>query len=1262
MSDDILGTSLSECELNNLTSEAITNHEYVHMPVAGHRREIVHLIKSNSVVIIQGATGSGKSTEVPQYILDDCIQQSVHCNIAVIQPRRIGASSLARWICKKRSWKLGGLVGYQVCLEDVSSRETRLLYMTARVFLERTIQAKSLAEFTHVVIDEVHERTKEIDLLLLMIRKLLCTNSQFVKVILMSASINCEEFADYFALSVPNGLKPACVFKVEGRAHAIEDYYLDDLKIHFKIPSQRIQEPGIEREMYKVAVSLIRSFDEQEMKGNSAAPECGSVLVFLPGLGEIRSMLSYLSSMRDKRWQVCLLHSSMVSAEQNNVLSSTFPGYRKVILCTDIAESSITVPDVKYVIDFCLTKTWICDEETNYQSLRLCWASKNNCKQRRGRAGRVSKGYCYRLVHKDFWTQFIPETLVPEIACCLLGSTILKLKRFGMGEPKALLATALSPPSLGNIERSILHLKELGALATCVQTEENQYDGEVTFLGKVLAHLPLDLHLGKLIVLGHVFGCLEESLIIAATLSVKNFFAVPFGHLTDRYRNKLVFADNSKSDCIAIVNAFKAWRACRQNKRQIYSEEELEWCRRNYIDSKRIREVEELFNNLKMRVRAFNMFVNDQSSAVGQERAYEQRFILQVVIAGAFYPNYFTLGKCEEDAVKQLAGKDPETTVMLKHIPPYGFLYHKQLQSVFRQCGRVKSIAYEGSKAFVEFGRHPVEGFKILPAVYLSVKMSQLKIPFKFNVHCSDYIKSQLQDERVAKLESLRVNVDCEKQTVEPVKISSDTSHQLRMFSRGFLPVHITAVVEVGHFWGQRTSEENRIALQDLTDKINNWNLIDLSVTPHPGLFCLAPFTQLGHTQYYRARILRVCRDVAEVFYVDYGNRSEVPLKSLKEMLSSVRELPFQALEFKMCKMRPSAKSLVFGERWSYSANERFASIIYGRSHIVKVYSFVHSVLHVDLFGVSESYTLVNIRDLLVEENYAEPAEEPYESQLNHDLLEGLCLDPVKMEETPVSSREEKNLIETLLKLFPDNKPDAATHKVMVSTPSSPYEVKCYGMNKVSRLSNVVVQQESINSVAISHGSEDRFQQLLVAASLSANVTAAGSAVHIDETTLMPPIPGLLALISMLFAPTIELRVDGSRKSFTGALCGLGWSQTCQAPLLPENEMELTFDVRFGVEDITEINILRIAINELLRECEERSEQERIRQLQQNVRQKFLSLICRSKPRDIIAPTWYGKPFAWNQVDSQYIVDQSEGQRGRRNDLYQLHKLIQLNV
>ncbi|NXJ92746.1 TDRD9 helicase, partial [Corythaixoides concolor] len=1198
-------TSLSQCESSDLTSVPITNYKCVDMPIAKHREEIVSLIESNSVVIIQGATGSGKSTQIPQYVLDYCTEKSVYCNIAVTQPRKICARSIAKWVCKERSWKLGQFVGYQVSLENVSSKQTRLLYMTTGVLLQKAVCAKSLAEFTHIFIDEVHQRTEEMDFLLLVIRKLLCTNSQSVKVILMSASINCKEFADYFALPDCNGLNPTCILKVEGKPYAIEEYYLDDLKhiVLFELPAQKIKEPVIVRQMYEVAVSLIESFDELEMKSNRQQT---LDYLFPLGLSEISYMHSRLSNMFNKRWQVYPLHSRLTLDEQSNVFLTTAPGYRKVILSTNIAESSVTVPDVKYVIDFCLTRTLVCDEETNYRSLRLCWAPKANCNQRKGRAGRVSKGYCYRLVHKDFWTNFIPEESVPEILCCPLGPTVLKIKMLDMGRPKDLLATALSPPSIGDIERAICQLKELGALTTCAETEENPHDGELTFLGRVLAHLPVDLHLGKLIVLGHAFRCLEECLIIAAALSLRNFFVIPFKQRVDEYRSKLFFAGSSKSDCIAIVNAFKEWQTCKQKGELSHPKEEIEWGRLNYINVNRIREVAELFHDLKMRVEAFNMRINPEPSAMDQECVYKHLFILQVVIAGAFYPNYFTFGKCIEGiAERDLAGKDPKTTVMLRNIPPYGYLYHKQLQSLFRQCGQVKSIAYDGSKAFVEFTRNPMEGFKILPAVYLSVKMSQLKIPLELKVHYLNDIERQLRDDRATSVKFLRVNVDCQKQTVEPMKISFGTLHQSKMIPNEFLPIKITEIVEAGHFWGYRIDEKNRTLLQNLTAEINYQNLMNLTVLPRPELVCLAPFPDLENREYYRARILYVCGDFAEVFFVDYGNRSKVPLKKFFFFPSCLQELPFQALEFKICRMRPSAKSLVCGEQWSYSATERFASLVNGYALLAKVYSLVHSVLHVDLFRYSRCKNLVNIRDVLIEECYAELAEESSVSQRSHDLLKGSFSDQVNKEEkTPVQREKEKHLIERLLNILSDKKSGAPTHKVQVCGPFSPYEVKCYSMTRVSQFRHTFIQKDSINSVIVHDAPEDPFQQLLVAASLSSSAT--GSAVILEETSLMPPIPGLPALLCMLFAPAIELRVDKSGKCFTGVLCGLGWSQTCGAPLYQENDMELTFDVRFGVEDIAEINNLRTAINKLLCECAVHSEQEIMTQLQENIRQKLL--------------------------------------------------------
>ncbi|NXB90395.1 TDRD9 helicase, partial [Vidua chalybeata] len=340
------------------------------------------------------------------------------------------------------------------------------------------------------------------------------------QIILMSASINSKELADYFALPVHNGLNPVCIFKVEGRPFAVEEYYLDDLKdiFDFQFHRQSLEEPVIEQKMYQMAVSLIQSFDELEKRSNreknfSGTSERGSVLVFLPG--EYIYLHSCLSD-KYQRWQVYPLHACATLEEQSKVFSPTVPGYRKVILATNVAESSVTVPDVKYgkFLNLVILYTLFVIFSILVLGLlsRICHCSKCCCW-----SGRVT-------------------IILSSLQHCPLGATVLKLKKLDMGEPKALLATALSPPSAGDIERTIVQLKELGALTTCVQTEENLHDGELTFLGTVLTQLPVDLHLGKLIVLGHVFGCLEECLIIAAALSSRNFFAVPFKKHVDAYR------------------------------------------------------------------------------------------------------------------------------------------------------------------------------------------------------------------------------------------------------------------------------------------------------------------------------------------------------------------------------------------------------------------------------------------------------------------------------------------------------------------------------------------------------------------------------------------------------------------------------------------------------------------------------------------------------------------------------------------------------
>uniref|UniRef100_A0A671WK84 ATP-dependent RNA helicase TDRD9 n=1 Tax=Sparus aurata TaxID=8175 RepID=A0A671WK84_SPAAU len=1018
--------------------------------------QLISLIENNSVVIVRGATGSGKTTQLPQYILDHYNEKNNFCNIVVTQPRKIGATSIAQYVATQRKCTLGSLVGYQIGMEKIATENTRLIYMTTELLLQKLVQDKCLTEYTHIFVDEVHERTEEMDLLLLVLRNLLNSNSPYVKIILMSATINCSQFAQYFASLVRGKMSPAYVFEVEGSPYAVEEFYQDDLHRLFpcRLELPHIDDPNIPVEMYNLAVSLIQSFDE--MEGGMTSSERGSVLVFLPGIHEIRCMQEALSKLVHRRLQIYLLHSTVILEEQNGVFQLPVPGYRKVILSTNIAESSLTVPDVKYVIDFCLARHNVCDPDTNYQSLRLTWASKTNCNQRRGRAGRVSKGYCYRLVTKEFWENEIPDYMIPEMQLAPLTKIMLKVKLLDMGDPYSVLSTALSPPNLGNIVRTVLQLKEMGALSTKSDGKDQNNDGELTFLGRVLAHLPVDIYLGKLIVLGHTFGCLDECLIIAAAQSLKSFFAIP-------------------------------------------SMQQL---------------VAELYEDLKKRVSRFNMHVPEEPQSLDYTNTHLQKFILQVVIAGAYYPNYFVQQDIDEDmATKELSGHNPRTTVMVRNLPPYSFLYYKQLQSLFRLCGQVKAIFFDSSRAYVEFYRTSKES-GVLPEVSLALHLAQQSRSMELSVYPTEQIENAAGNRSLTHMKHGRC--------------------------------------DVGHFWGFQADEASLEKQRHLTAEINKRTLHPVTVMLYPNLLCLAPYSEVNdQSLYYRAKILHIRGNKVEVFFLDFGNTEVVASSSLREIPSEFLSYPFQAKEFQVAGLRPSAQSIILGSQWSSQARNCFITLVKDRSLLVSLYSIQHGIRRVQVLINTETKN-TSVVDILVQKGHAVKAEEGLDSKM-------LWL-------AAVSSK-----INHEIRLRGPNN---------IKVANAPHPPSSFLMGVCSSCRTVSINS-SISSLAMNENPHYKHQRMLVAGNVSVNAT--GSHILLKDTSFMPDIPGLPALVTMLFTPIMELR-SVKRTCYTGALCGLGWNSQSQEGILPEHDIELTFDVKFDVEDITEINALRVAANRIL--CE----------------------------------------------------------------------------
>ncbi|XP_047202025.1 ATP-dependent RNA helicase TDRD9 isoform X2 [Girardinichthys multiradiatus] len=1240
--------------------------EYPSLPITKNKEELVSFIESNSVVIIRGATGSGKTTQLPQFILDHYNEKNAPCNIVVTQPRKIGATSIARWVAAQRKCTLGSLVGYQVALEKMATEHTRLIYLTTGVLLQKLVLAKSLTEFSHIFVDEVHERTEDMDFLLLVLRKLLHSNSRHVKIILMSATINCREFADYFATPIWGKMSPAYVFEVEGAPYTIEEFYLDDLQklFPYRIESPYPDDLMISPKMYDLAISLIQNFDEIEGKdfskaqkdGGLTVSERGSVLVFLPGIHEIRCMQETLAKLVHQRLQIYPLHSSVTLEEQNGVFLSPVPGYRKVILSTNIAESSVTVPDVKYVIDFCLARRLVCDKDTNYQSLLLTWASKTNCNQRKGRAGRVSKGYCYRLVTKDFWTNEIPEYMIPEMQLVPLSTILLKVKLLNMGDPRSLLCTALSPPNLVDIVRTVLQLIEMGALSAKTDGKTQSEDGELTFLGRVLAHLPVDLYLGKMIVLGHVFGCLDECLIIAASHSLKSFFAIPAMQQLAGHRSKLAFARGVPSDSMAFVNAFKAWYSARKKGELRHPKDELSWGRENFIQIKRIREVAELYEDLKKRVSQFNMHVPEEPPSPDNLSKHRQTFIL--------------LETDDRQACKELMGLNPQTTIMVKNLPPYSFLYYKQLQSLFRLCGQVKTISFDCSRAYLEFHRTSKDS-GVLPEVTLSLLMANKGFRRELSIYPSEQIEICAGRRAITHLRFSRLTADIQSQSLSLMDAVNTKLNPEKLPPNRLFVVNITEVIDVGHFWGFPADEASLEKQRHLTAEINKSTLSPVTVSLYPNLLCLAPYSENSEESlYYRAKILHMRGNTVEVFFLDFGNRAVVSSNSLRELPSDLLSEPFQAREFQVAGMRPSAQSIILGNQWSSRARDCFITMVKHQSVIVSLYSILYGVMRVELLINKESKN-TSVVDILVEEGHAVKAEENFDSQQSHEELMSMYDDVEKGTYVPGSVgsswRDRKKLdeetINSLLAQLSSSPNSSSKRNVNLKGPLSPYQTNFYSLRRKTYYRTVLIEKNSINSLTLNENPHFKHQRMLVAGMVAVN--ASGTQILVNDTSILPDIPGMPGLVMMLFTPVMELRTNEERSYYTGALCGLGVNSLTQEAILPENDIELAFDVKFDVKDIIEINTLRVAINNLL--CSGPSNTlhlnpDRISQLQEDCRDGLTRLFIRSPPREAVTPIYHENQGKWNQVDPSLRMDITERGGGNgRGVLFQLHSPIVLN-
>ncbi|XP_048376075.2 pre-mRNA-splicing factor ATP-dependent RNA helicase DHX16 isoform X1 [Stegostoma tigrinum] len=568
---------MSEAQKQKMTLQEVRKS----LPVFPYRQDLLAAIAEHQILIIEGETGSGKTTQIPQYLYEEGYTAG-GMKIGCTQPRRVAAMSVAARVAQEIGVKLGNEVGYSIRFEDCTSERTVLKYMTDGMLLREFLTEPDLAGYSVVIIDEAHERTLHTDILFGLIKDI----SRFrpdLKVLIASATLDTEKFSTFF--------DDAPIFRIPGRRFPVDIYYT-------KAPEADYLEACV------VCVLQIHV---------TQAP--GDILVFLTGQEEIETTCEMLQDrcrrLGSKIAELLVLpiYANLPSDMQAKIFEPTPAGARKVVVATNIAETSLTIDGIIYVIDpgFCKQKSY--NARTGMESLIVTPCSKASANQRAGRAGRVAAGKCFRLYTAWAFKHEMEETSVPEIQRTNLGNVVLLLKSLGIND--LIHFDFMDPPPHETLVLALEQLYALGAL---------NHLGELTKLGRRMAELPVDPMLSKMILASERYQCSEEILTIAAMLSVNN--AIFY-----RPKDKVVHADNARmnfflpgGDHLVLLNVYTQW---------VESGYSTQWCYENFIQfrsMRRARDVRDQLEGLMERIEV------EMKSSAG-----DNVLIRKTITAGFFY-------------------------------------------------------------------------------------------------------------------------------------------------------------------------------------------------------------------------------------------------------------------------------------------------------------------------------------------------------------------------------------------------------------------------------------------------------------------------------------------------------------------------------------------------------------------------------------------------------------------------------------------------
>ncbi|WP_187687836.1 ATP-dependent RNA helicase HrpA [Nocardia wallacei] len=608
------------------------------LPVSARRDDIAAAIAAHQVVVVAGETGSGKTTQIPKICLE--LGRGIRGTIGHTQPRRLAARTVAERIAEELGTELGDVVGYTVRFTDQASDRTLVKLMTDGILLAEIQRDRLLRRYDTIIIDEAHERSLNIDFLLGYLKQLLPRRPD-LKVIITSATIDPELFARHF--SDDQG-RPAPIVEVSGRSYPVEIRYRPLLP---DAPARTEDDDAEE----SASGDSVTARDPVDAVGDAVtellAEGDGDVLVFLSGEREIRDTADALRDLKLPRTEILPLYARLSAAEQHRVFQSHTG--RRVVLATNVAETSLTVPGIRYVVDPGTARISRYSMRTKVQRLPIEPISQASARQRSGRCGRVADGICIRLYSEaDF--QARPQFTEPEILRTNLAAVILQMAALGLGDIESF--PFVEPPDQRAIRDGIALLEELGALArnSAADDEKAQSttksgpqhrrhraamvgDLMLTAVGREMAQIPVDPRMGRMLVQANRNGCLPEVLVIVAALSIQDVRERPaeFQQAADAKHARFTVGD---SDFLAYL---RLWDYLRTQRNTLSSNQFRRRCREEFLHYLRIREWQDLHGQLRTITKGLGWHSDGKVAAVRDETdplPWDATAIHQSLLAG----------------------------------------------------------------------------------------------------------------------------------------------------------------------------------------------------------------------------------------------------------------------------------------------------------------------------------------------------------------------------------------------------------------------------------------------------------------------------------------------------------------------------------------------------------------------------------------------------------------------------------------------------